>query len=103
MARGRAGGARPPGRARRAGQRGLHVTVVDAGAPGAWEVAAGMVAPASEAQFGEDALAGLGLRSAERFAAFCAELGDVGLRDQGTLAVARDRDEAEALERMLAF
>lgn len=87
----------------RAAQRGLRVTLVDAGAPGAWEVAAGMLAPASEAQFGEDALAGLGLRSAERFAAFCAELGDVGLREQGTLAVARDRDEAEALERMLAF
>src|SRR3954465_12832091 len=103
MARGRAGGARPPGRARRAGQRGLHVTVVDAGAPGAWDVAAGMLAPASEAEFGEDALAGLGLRSAERFPAFCAELDDAGLRGHGTLAVARDRDEAEALERMLAF
>jgi glycine oxidase len=87
----------------RAAQRGLRVAVVDAGTPGAWDVAAGMLAPASEAQFGEDALAGLGLRSAERFAAFCAELGDVGLREHGTLAVARDRDEAEALERMLAF
>jgi glycine oxidase len=87
----------------RAAQRGLRVTVVDSGAPGAWEVAAGMLAPASEAEFGEDALAGLGLRSAERFPAFCAELGDAGLRGQGTLAVARDRDEAEALERMLAF
>jgi glycine oxidase len=87
----------------RAAQRGLRVAVVDAGRPGAWEVAAGMLAPASEAEFGEDALAGLGLRSAERFAGFCAELGDTGLRPTGTLAVARDRDEAEALERMLAF
>jgi glycine oxidase len=88
----------------RAAQRGLRVTVADAGAPGAaWDVAAGMLAPASEAQFGEDALAGLGLRSAERFPTFCAELGDIGLRPHGTLAVARDRDEAEALERMLAF
>jgi glycine oxidase len=87
----------------RAAQRGLRVAVVDAGTPGAWDVAAGMLAPASEAQFGEDALAGLGLRSAECFGAFCAELGDVGLREHGTLAVARDRDEAEALERMLAF
>jgi glycine oxidase len=87
----------------RAAQRGLRVVVADAGTPGAWDVAAGMLAPASEAQFGEDALAGLGLRSAERFAAFCAELGDTGLREHGTLAVARDRDEAEALERMLAF
>jgi glycine oxidase len=87
----------------RAAQRGIRVAVVDAGAPAAWDVAAGMLAPASEAQFGEDALAGLGLRSAERFAAFCAELGDTGLRRHGTLAVARDGDEAEALERMLAF
>jgi glycine oxidase len=87
----------------RAAQRGMRVTVVDSGAPGAWDVAAGMLAPASEAEFGEDALAGLGLRSAERFPAFYAELGDAGLREHGTLAVARDRDEAEALERMLAF
>jgi glycine oxidase len=92
----------------RAAQRGLRVAVVDAGEPGAWDVAAGMLAPASEAQYGEDALAGLGLRSAERFAAFCAELHaasghDPRLRAVGTLAVARDRDEAEALDRMLAF
>jgi glycine oxidase len=87
----------------RAAQRGLRVAVVDSGTPGAWDVAAGMLAPASEAQFGEDALAGLGLRSGALFAGFCAELGDVGLREHGTLAVARDADEADALERMLAF
>jgi glycine oxidase len=92
----------------RAAQRGLRVTAVDAGEPGAWEVAAGMLAPATEAEYGEDALAGLGLRSAERFAGFCAELADAagadpGFRPGGTLAVARDRDEAEALERLLAY
>jgi glycine oxidase len=87
----------------RAAQRGMSVAVVDTGEPGAWDVAAGMLAPASEAEFGEDALAGLGLRSAALFADFCAELGDAGLRGHGTLAVARDRDEAEALDRMLAF
>jgi glycine oxidase len=91
-----------------AARRGLRVAVVDAGESGAWDVAAGMLAPASEADFGDDALAGLGLRSAERFEGFCAELEaasgiDVGLRAGGTLAVARDRDEAEALERLLAF
>jgi glycine oxidase len=104
----------------RAAARGLRVAVVDARgaeaggdgrgpeAGGAWEVAAGMLAPATEAEFGEDALAGLGLRSAERFAAFCAELAeasglDPGFLAGGTLAVARDRDEAEALERLLAY
>jgi glycine oxidase len=92
----------------RAAQRGLRVTVVDDGDPGAWDVAAGMLAPASEAEFGEDALAGLGLRSAERFPAFVAELRDASgvdpeLREHGTLAVARDADEAAALDRMLAF
>jgi glycine oxidase len=91
-----------------AARRGLRVVVVDAGESGAWEVAAGMLAPASEADFGDDALAGLGLRSAERFERFCAELEaasglEVGLRGGGTLAVARDRDEAEALERLLAY
>jgi glycine oxidase len=92
----------------RAAQRGLRVAVVDSGVPGAWDVAAGMLAPASEAQFGEDALAGLGLRSAERFPGFVAELHEASgvdpqLRGHGTLAVARDADEAAALERMLAF
>src|ERR671922_144614 len=46
--------------------------------------------------------------AARGFAAFCAELAEVsgidpGLRASGTLVVARDRDEAEALERLLAF
>jgi glycine oxidase len=92
----------------RAARRGLRVAVVDAGEPGAWQVAAGMLAPASEAEFGEDALAALGLRSAELFGPFCAELAaasgdDAGLRTGGTLAVARDGDEAEALDRVLAY
>jgi glycine oxidase len=92
----------------RAAERGLRVAVVDSGAPGAWEVAAGMLAPASEAEYGEGALARLGLRSAERFPSFCAELAaasdlDPGLRAQGTLNVARDRDEAEALDRIRAY
>jgi glycine oxidase len=92
----------------RAAARGLSTAVVDAGEPGAWQVAAGMLAPATEAEFGEDALSGLGLRSAERFEDFCRELAeaagrDPGLRRAGTLAVAGDADEAEALERLLAY
>ncbi len=85
----------------RARERGLAVEVLDAGEAGAWSVAAGMLAPVTEAEFGEDALVRLGLESAERYPAFCAELG-VELRAAGTLVVARDRDEAEALDGGLA-
>jgi glycine oxidase len=92
----------------RAAQRGARVCVLDAGSPGAWHVAAGMLAPVAEAHFGEDALLDLSLRAVAGFPAFCAELEaasgrDPGLRQSGTLVVARDRDEAEALERLLAF
>ncbi len=92
----------------RAAQRGLRVCVLDAGDPGAWHVAAGMLAPVAEAQFGEHALLELSLRAAAGYPSFCAELAassgrDPGLRDGGTLVVARDRDEAEALDRLLAF
>jgi len=84
------------------------VTVLDAGDPGAWHVAAGMLAPVAEANFGEDALLDLSLRAAAGYPAFCAELAeasgvDPGLRRTGTLVVARDRDEAESLDRLLAF
>jgi glycine oxidase len=92
----------------RAAQRGLSTVVLDAGDAAAWRVAAGMLAPVTEAQFGEDALLELNLRGARGFDGFCAELGqasgeDPGLRETGTLAVARDRDDAEVLERLLAF
>jgi glycine oxidase len=88
----------------RAAGRGLRTVVLDAGDPGAWQVAAGMLAPVAEAQVGDAAAVELGLRAARGFGAFCAELGeDVGHRTTGTLLVARDRDEAEALERELAF
>ena len=91
----------------RAAQRGLRVTVLDAGEPGAWLVAAGMLAPVAEADHAEQELLGLGLRAAAGFAAFCAELAeasgrDPGHRPTGTLVVARDRDDAEELERRLA-
>ena len=92
----------------RAAQSGLRVTVLDAGEPGAWRVAAGMLAPVAESSFGEDALLELGLRAAAGFPAFAAELAeaageDPGLHRSGTLIVARDRDEAESLDRLLAF
>src|SRR5215213_7460170 len=92
----------------RAAARGMRVVVLDAGEPGAWNVAAGMLAPVAEAEFGERELLELGLRSAGMFESFCAELieatgRDPGLRRSGTLVVARDADEAEALERLITF
>jgi glycine oxidase len=87
----------------RARQRGADVVVIEPGEPGAWHVAAGMLAPVSEAEFGERALLELGMESARRYEAFCAELDDPGYRATGTLVVARDRDEAEALDRLAAF
>src|SRR5689334_6066470 len=92
----------------RVAARGLRTVVLDAGEPGAWHVAAGMLAPTAEAEFGERELLELGLRSAAAYEGFCAALAEVsgrdpGLRQVGTLVVARDADEAEALERLLAF
>jgi glycine oxidase len=90
--------------------RGLSVCVLDRDEPGRGtsHVAAGMLAPISEADAGERALLRLGLESARRWPAVAAELLDVtgidvDLRMQGTLLVARDRDEAEALDRELAL
>jgi glycine oxidase len=92
----------------RAAQRGLRTVVLDAGEDGAWRYAAGMLAPVTEAGFGEQALLDLGLRADASFPAFCAELAeasgrDPGLRRTGTLVVARDHDEAEELERLYAY
>jgi glycine oxidase len=92
----------------RAAGRGLRTVVIDAGDPGAWQAAAGMLAPVAEAQPGDATVVELGLRAARGFEGFCAELAeasgeDPGHRPTGTLLVAHDRDEAEALERALAF
>ncbi|HWF73449.1 MAG TPA: glycine oxidase ThiO [Solirubrobacteraceae bacterium] len=90
----------------RAAQAGLEVTVLERGRPGGETsfVAAGMLAPISEATPTERGLLALGLRSAAHYQAFVAELADASGRDPGylpcgTLAVARDGDEAQALER----
>ena len=63
----------------------------EAGEPAAWQVAAGMLAPTSEAEFGERALLELGLESARRYPEFCAALEDPGYREVGTMVVARER------------
>jgi glycine oxidase len=96
----------------RARARGMEVTLLEReriGA-GASHVAAGMLAPVAEAEFGRAGhhVLELGLRSAGMWPDFADELAresgiDVGLRRSGTLVVARDDDEARELERQLAF
>ena len=90
----------------RARQRGLEVVVLDRDAfgMGASRAAAGMLAPVAEADLGERELLLVNLESARRWPAFAAELRDVtgidvGYRECGSLLVARDRDEAEHVER----
>ncbi len=80
-------------------ERGAEVLVLDAGERPAADVAAGMLAPVTEADFGEDVA--LGIESLERYPAFCANLG-VELRTAGTLVVARDADDAATLDRLHA-
>lgn len=83
---------------------GLDVTVVDPnpGAGASW-AAAGMIAPASEAHYGEHELLALNLESAKIYPSFVAELEDAtgvstGYRESGTLIVARDHDDNAALD-----
>ena len=92
----------------RAAQRGLGVTVLERGEPGGGtsRVAAGMIAPISEARTIEQPLLGLGLASARAYPAFVRELKqatgqDPGYLACGTIAAARDQDDAAALEREL--
>jgi glycine oxidase len=92
----------------RAAGRGLSVVVLERDRPGCGtsHVAAGMLAPVSEATLTEQALIPLGLASARLYPGFVDELKDgsgidPGYLACGTVVVARDRDEAEALEREL--
>ncbi|GAA2832794.1 glycine oxidase ThiO [Kitasatospora paracochleata] len=93
----------------RAAQRSLAVAVVDpAPGGGAAQVAAGMLAPVTELQYGEEPLLRLGMASNERYADFAAELTaltglDTGYRQTGTLAVALDADDREELRELHAF
>jgi glycine oxidase len=94
--------------ARRAAERGLSVTLLerDRIGCGASRVAAGMLAPVSELEFGEHGrrVLELGLRSAAMWPRFGEELEqatgmEIGMCKAGTLMVARDDDEARELER----
>jgi glycine oxidase len=93
----------------RAAQQGLSVTVVDdAPGGGASRAAAGMLAPVSEAGYGEEALLRLCQASLERYPAFLADLAaatgtQVALRPAGTLVVGFDGDDARALTDLHRF
>jgi glycine oxidase len=91
----------------RIAQQGRQVTVLERGDPGSGASfhAAGMLAPITEATWGEDALLQLNLASARAYPAFLAELeAATGSRLRsaapGTLFVALDRDQLEALGRL---
>jgi glycine oxidase len=91
---------------------GCSVLVLERGrlGGGTSAVAAGMLAPVTEVEFGHSArqLLELGLRSAAMWPDFAGELQrasgiDTGLRSTGTLVVARDQDEARELERQITL
>ena len=93
----------------RLAQRGCSVTLVDDDpAGGASRAAAGMLAPITEAHFGEEALTALNLESARRWPAFAAEVEEasgtsVGYRTEGTLAVAFHDDDLAMLTELRAY
>ncbi len=95
----------------RATRRGLTVAVLERGQAGRGtsHLAAGMLAPIAEVTPSEEPLLELGLRSARAYPDFARELAlaagvaNVGYSPCGTLLVARDDDEAQALERELAL
>ena len=93
----------------RAAQAGLSVTVVDdAPGAGASRAAAGMLAPVTEASYGEEALTALALDSVGRYPAFVADLEQasglpVHLRTAGTMLVGFDEDDVRVLADLSAF
>jgi glycine oxidase len=88
---------------------GASVRLLDAGGDrGASWAAAGMLAPVSEAVFGETELTRLNLAAVPVFIRLAAELEQrtglqVGLRTEGTLAVALNADDRAALDRLTEF
>ncbi|NEK93868.1 glycine oxidase ThiO [Modestobacter muralis] len=93
----------------RAAQRGLSVTVVDESpGAGASQAAAGMLAPVTEAAYGETDLLRLCLTSLQRYPDFAAEVEaaggrPVGLRTVGTLVVGFDEDDMRELDALHGY
>jgi glycine oxidase len=87
----------------------MAVTLVDPDpCRSAAQVAAGMLAPVTEAHYGQERLLELCLESARRWPGFAAELSADAGRDPGyvacgTLAVARDNDDLAELDRLLSY
>jgi glycine oxidase len=93
----------------RCAQRGLAVAVADAGPhSGAWYAAGGMLAPITEAAYGEENLLALSRASLTRYPSFVEELEavsqvNVALRTSGTLQVGFDADDMRALDDLHRF
>lgn len=89
--------------------RGLSVCVADpAPGHGASWVAAGMLAPVTEATFGEEPLVGLLLEASRRWPEFARRLEsatgtDPGFRPCGTVVVAVDGSDRATVDRLLAY
>ena len=88
---------------------GLRVAVVDPtpGRGASW-AAAGLLAPVTEAHFGEEALGALLVAGARRWASFAQELEAatgqaVGYRTCGAVAVAADASDRAVIDQMLRF
>ncbi|MEF8941137.1 MAG: FAD-dependent oxidoreductase, partial [Salinivenus sp.] len=91
----------------RAGRR-VELFERDTVGSGASRKAAGMLAPDAELEFEETTLHALNQESRRRWPEFARTLeadtgADVGLRTEGTLIAADDRDAAEALRRRYEF
>lgn len=93
----------------RASARGLRATVIDPhpGEGSSW-AAAGMLAPVTEAHFGEEALIRLNVAAADAYPQFVDELEaetgmGCGYRRCGTLVVGFDADDTRALDDLAEF
>jgi glycine oxidase len=89
--------------------QGHRVVVIDPepGHGAVW-VAAGMLAPANEAHFGEEALVRLLVAGAQRWGSFAGALEEdagesIGFERSDTVVVASDASDRAALDRLLAF
>ncbi|NYI72068.1 glycine oxidase [Naumannella cuiyingiana] len=93
----------------RLAERGCTVSVIGTSSPAAASgVAAGMLAPVTEATFTDTAIVGLNLASLARFADFAAELEaasglPAGLSREPTLSVAADADDVARLRDFAGF